>query len=142
MACDSRNLEERAARRHANNHGPAPQPLHLVGRRGRSYLGGAPISLDQLVPEQQWRLRPDQDIADPPAEAPLPLAAKPRHVAVSDPDHSFERAVLAADPDPAAEQDADREHERDQIDAQHHKQRDKHGAIMPSRQPGCLPRGG
>jgi len=124
------DLDARTIGGHDHDHGAAPHPPDLVVRPGLPYLIGRPVGLDQHVPEQQRRRRPDQDIAYPAAETALPLPPKPGYLAISDADRSLERAGLAADPGPPGEQNTDQDDDHYQIDAQYRQERDKHDSIL------------
>ena len=57
------DLDARTVGGHDHDHGIAPHPPHLVIRSGLPYLISRSVGFDQLVPEQERRHRPDQDIA-------------------------------------------------------------------------------
>ncbi len=125
-----RNLDARTVGGRDYDHGAAPHPPDLVVRSGLPYLIGRPVGLEQHVPEQERRHRPDQDVAYPAAETALPAPPEPGYLAISDADCSLERAGLAADPGPLGKQSGDQDDDHYQIDAQYRQERDKHDPIL------------
>lgn len=85
----------------------SPHPDRPREQRPRS------ICHHQLVPEQERRRRPDENLPDPAALAASPLHPEPRHLAAADPDHPPERAGLAADPPPAGQHHSNQHHDSD-----------------------------
>jgi hypothetical protein len=114
--------------RDSDHAGVVAEPLDLTAAC-RTLLV-QPVRGHQLVPEQERRLRPYEDVADPAPVATAPSRAKTVHLSVGDSDDALKSAGLVLDPTLAREHERGKRDQDDEIDAEHREQRDHHGSRL------------
>jgi hypothetical protein len=97
--------------------GWSPSLLDLVGACWALLV--QPVGGHQLVPEQERRLRPDEDVADPVPVATAPFRSKTVDLSAGDPDDATKGAGSALDPTLAREHERDKRDQDDEVDAEH-----------------------
>jgi hypothetical protein len=109
------------------SHDTSPHPDRPREQRPRS------ICHHQLVPEQERRRRPDENLPNPAAIAASPLHPEPRHLAAGDPDHPRNAPGWRLTHRPRASTTATSTTIPITINAGHGKQRDHHAPQCPAR---------
>ena len=120
-----RDLHRRTVRRQFDHDRAVAEPLDLT--RLRVPLACHAVDGDELVAEQERRLRPDEDVADPAAVAPPPLRAEAVDLPVDDADRTLEVTRLALEPASPRDESHHQRYQDDEVDPEDCEERDEHG---------------
>jgi hypothetical protein len=120
------DLDLRVPHAEANQVRVIPEPFDLAGSRGSQLIQA--VSEHELVPEEERRLRPDQDVPDPAPIPATPLGGQTVVLSARDTDRAAKDAVLPHHPALARDHERGKHHQDDQVDPEEGEKRDQHGA--------------